>query len=98
MNYSDEEIQAIFDGIKDGMSSNAIGRKLGRCGSSIRYKARKMGLEFATAKVKPKRRENPDRAIRKCLGCATEFDSRWVGNRLCKQCAGAAVRQSGAMA
>jgi len=35
--------------------------------------------------------------IRGCLGCGNGFESKWIGNRLCSNCMGAAERRSSAM-
>ncbi len=40
-----------------------------------------------------KRKENPDRASRRCLGpCGQMFVSEWKGHRMCKSCRGYAER------
>jgi hypothetical protein len=104
--WTSEEDAILRDFVREGYGWTAIGEKMGKSRGAVAGYANRNNISFVGRPVEPKTSgnrlrspEQPDaRAKRKCLGCATEFDSRWVGNRLCKQCAGAAVRKSGAMA
>jgi hypothetical protein len=87
--------------INAGYGWSAIGKKLNRAPGGVANHARDyLGLNYSPlpksqSRKRPERPseylqkppEKPDEIKRrKCLGCGDEFDSKWIGNRLCKQC------------
>ncbi len=63
----------------------------GRVESTITHRARKLGLPGPGCTLEQK--ENPERALRKCLGpCGQMFVSEWKGHRMCRACRGHAKR------
>ena len=65
----------------------AFAKRLGVTPSSVRRRARKLGLlethyeRYARESEKPKQIK-----CRKCLRCSREFMSKGAGNRICKSC------------
>ncbi len=65
----------------------------GRTGSTITCRARKLGLPGPRGRQIRCTQENPERALRKCLGpCGQMFVSEWKGHRMCRACRGHAQR------
>ena len=104
--YTEFEDEVILRGIAEGKSFTAIAEELPRrSGWSVCQRARNyLGYKPAGKQVKPKTsnkkpRTDENRARRKCLGdCGQYFESEWIGNRICKRCAGSSAHKSGAMA
>ncbi len=65
----------------------------GRTESTITCRARKLGLPGPRGRQIRCTQENPERALRKCLGpCGQMFISEWKGHRMCRACRGHAER------
>ncbi len=62
----------------------------GRGDSAIASRAHLLGLP---GRFEKKKKDNPDRAMRRCLGpCGEMFVSEWKGHRMCRACRGHAER------
>ncbi len=62
----------------------------GRGDGAIASRALLLGLPSRREK---KKKANPDRAMRRCLGpCGQMFVSEWKGHRMCRACRGHAER------
>ncbi len=65
----------------------------GRADGAISSRAQLLGLPGRREK---KKKANPERALRRCLGpCGEMFTSEWIGERMCRACRSSAATIGG---
>ena len=90
---------------KFGLPWKEISRRLGKPPKTLgsRYgrirtgnSARRLGIVKTPRTIsKPESKRTYNAARRKCLGCGSEFNSEWEGNRLCRPCKNSRMYRSG---
>ena len=92
--WTEQEDAILRTMVAAGSGWKEVGRVLDKSKSGVRGYAIRNGIELVGKKEIQKREyryarpleKKCTRARRKCLTCGETFQSKWIGNRICKPC------------